>query len=57
MDVRFLIPVLSGFSKTEVTNVLPKLIRLSPVVVKEVILIFRVLHNLVNVPGIEGFGE
>ena len=36
MDVRFLIPVLSGLSKQEVIAVLPKLIRLSPAVVKEV---------------------
>ncbi len=35
-DVRFLIPVLNGLSKQEVTAALPKLIALSPVVVKEV---------------------
>ncbi|XP_064599772.1 symplekin-like [Liolophura sinensis] len=35
-DVRFLIPVLTGLQKKEVTNALPKLIKLNPVVVKEV---------------------
>lgn len=36
MDVRFLIPVLNGLSKQEVIALIPKLIRLSPVVMKEV---------------------
>ncbi|ESO93591.1 hypothetical protein LOTGIDRAFT_215976, partial [Lottia gigantea] len=35
-DVRFLIPVLTGLTKKEVTGALPKLIKLNPVVVKEV---------------------
>jgi len=35
-DVRFLIPVLIGLTKKEVISALPKLIRLNPVVVKEV---------------------
>ncbi|CAG9771248.1 unnamed protein product [Ceutorhynchus assimilis] len=35
-DVRFLIPVLNGLSKQEIIAVLPKLIKLSPVVVREV---------------------
>ncbi len=35
-DVRFIIPVLNGLSKSEVIRVLPKLILLSPNVVKEV---------------------
>ncbi|KAJ2951468.1 hypothetical protein O0L34_g13620 [Tuta absoluta] len=35
-DVRFLIPVLSGLSKKEILAALPKLIKLNPVVVKEV---------------------
>jgi len=35
-DVRFLIPVLSGLTRQEVTAALPKLIKLNPVVVKEV---------------------
>ncbi|XP_037073989.1 LOW QUALITY PROTEIN: symplekin-like [Pollicipes pollicipes] len=35
-DVRFLIPVLNGLRKREVIAALPKLIRLNPVVVKEV---------------------
>jgi hypothetical protein len=35
-DVRFLIPVLNGLSKKEVVAALPKLIKLNPVVVKEV---------------------
>ncbi|KAI0228524.1 Symplekin [Lamellibrachia satsuma] len=35
-DVRFLIPVLTGLSKKEVVAALPKLIKLNPVVVKEV---------------------
>jgi symplekin len=36
MDIRFLIPVLNGLSKQEVTSAIPKLIKLSQVVVKEV---------------------
>ena len=35
-DVRFLIPVLTGLTKKEVIAALPKLIKLNPVVVKEV---------------------
>ncbi|XP_063902796.1 symplekin isoform X2 [Zophobas morio] len=35
-DVRFLIPVLNGLSKKEVIAALPKLIKLNPVVVREV---------------------
>ncbi|XP_030752389.1 symplekin [Sitophilus oryzae] len=35
-DVRFLIPVLNGLSKREVILALPKLIKLNPVVVREV---------------------
>lgn len=35
-DVRFLIPVLNGLTKKEITSALPKLIKLNPVVVKEV---------------------
>ncbi|XP_030376114.1 symplekin [Scaptodrosophila lebanonensis] len=35
-DVRVLIPVLSGLSRTELITVLPKLIKLNPAVVKEV---------------------
>ncbi|XP_049875001.1 symplekin [Pectinophora gossypiella] len=35
-DVRFLIPVLSGLSNKEILAALPKLIKLNPVVVKEV---------------------
>ncbi|XP_005107741.1 symplekin [Aplysia californica] len=35
-DVRFLIPVLNGLSKSEVMEALPKLIKLNPMVVKEV---------------------
>jgi symplekin len=35
-DVRFLIPVLNGLSKKEVISALPKLIKLNPIVVKEV---------------------
>ncbi|XP_041352693.1 symplekin-like [Gigantopelta aegis] len=35
-DVRFLIPVLTGLNKKEVTAALPKLIKLNPMVVKEV---------------------
>lgn len=35
-DVRFLIPVLNGLSKQEVIAALPKLIKLNPVVVREV---------------------
>ncbi|XP_060113853.1 symplekin [Heteronotia binoei] len=35
-DVRFLIPVLSGLEKKEVIQALPKLIKLNPIVVKEV---------------------
>lgn len=35
-DVRFLIPVLNGLKKVEIIEALPKLIKLNPVVVKEV---------------------
>ncbi|CAH0557110.1 unnamed protein product [Brassicogethes aeneus] len=35
-DVRFLIPVLNGLSRKEVISALPKLIKLNPIVVKEV---------------------
>ncbi|CAG9859181.1 unnamed protein product [Phyllotreta striolata] len=35
-DVRFLIPVLNGLSKKEVISALPKLIKLNPVVIREV---------------------
>lgn len=35
-DVRFLIPVLNGLTKREVIAALPKLIKLNPIVVKEV---------------------
>ncbi|XP_051538345.1 symplekin-like isoform X1 [Myxocyprinus asiaticus] len=35
-DVRFLIPVINGLEKTEVIQALPKLIKLNPIVVKEV---------------------
>lgn len=35
-DVRFLIPVLNGLTKREVLEALPKLIKLNPIVVKEV---------------------
>ncbi|KAM9365977.1 symplekin [Pholidichthys leucotaenia] len=35
-DVRFLIPVLNGLEKNEVIQALPKLIKLNPIVVKEV---------------------
>uniref|UniRef100_H3BA19 Symplekin scaffold protein n=1 Tax=Latimeria chalumnae TaxID=7897 RepID=H3BA19_LATCH len=35
-DIRFLIPVLTGLEKKEVIQALPKLIKLNPVVVKEV---------------------
>ena len=44
-DVRFLIPVLNGLSKQEVITALPKLIKLNPVVVKEV---FNRLLNPTN---------
>lgn len=35
-DVRFLIPVINGLEKVEVIQALPKLIKLNPIVVKEV---------------------
>nr|XP_033812330.1 symplekin isoform X2 [Geotrypetes seraphini] len=35
-DVRFLIPVLNGLEKKEIIQALPKLIKLNPIVVKEV---------------------
>ncbi|XP_047533985.1 symplekin [Vanessa atalanta] len=44
-DVRFLIPVLNGLSKKEILAALPKLIKLNPVVVKEV---FNKLLGLQN---------
>lgn len=39
-DVRFLIPVLNGLTKKEVIAALPKLIKLNPIVVKEVNIFF-----------------
>ncbi|GBP32433.1 Symplekin [Eumeta japonica] len=44
-DVRFLIPVLNGLTKKEILAALPKLIKLNPVVVKEV---FNKLLGLQN---------
>ncbi|XP_063385231.1 symplekin [Cydia fagiglandana] len=44
-DVRFLIPVLNGLSKKEIIAALPKLIKLNPMVVKEV---FNKLLGLQN---------
>ncbi|XP_072944424.1 symplekin [Epargyreus clarus] len=44
-DVRFLIPVLNGLSKKEILAALPKLIKLNPIVVKEV---FNKLLGLQN---------
>ncbi|KAJ6633749.1 Symplekin [Pseudolycoriella hygida] len=35
-DVRLLIPVINGLTKQEVTNALPKLLKLNPTIVKEV---------------------
>lgn len=47
-DVRFLIPVLNGLTKKEVIAALPKLIKLNPIVVKEVNIILLLLkyYNL-----------
>lgn len=45
-DVRFLIPVLTGLSKSEIIAILPKLIQLSPAVVKDVF--HRLLKNNEN---------
>lgn len=44
-DVRFLIPVLNGLSKKEVIAALPKLIKLNPIVVKEVFNRLLGTHN------------
>ncbi|CAG9583059.1 unnamed protein product [Danaus chrysippus] len=44
-DVRFLIPVLNGLTKKEILAALPKLIKLNPIVVKEV---FNKLLGLQN---------
>jgi hypothetical protein len=44
-DVRFLIPVLTGLTKKEVVAALPQLIKLNPVVVKEV------FNRLLQPPG------
>lgn len=35
-DVRLLIPIITGLTKSEVINMLPKVLRLNPIVVKEV---------------------
>lgn len=48
-DVRFLIPVLNGLTKKEVIAALPKLIKLNPIVVKEV------FNRLLGVHGQENF--
>ncbi|ESO08850.1 hypothetical protein HELRODRAFT_97791 [Helobdella robusta] len=50
-DVRFLIPVLNGLSKSEVVTALPRLIKLNPVVVKEV------FNRLLGVNGQENMGN
>ncbi|CAH1792448.1 unnamed protein product [Owenia fusiformis] len=50
-DVRFLIPVLTGLAKSEVISALPKLIKLNPVVVKEV------FHRLLGGSQGEGGGH
>ncbi|XP_043799137.1 symplekin isoform X2 [Apis laboriosa] len=44
-DVRFLIPVLNGLTKKEVIAALPKLIKLNPIVVKEVFNRLLGTHN------------
>nr|XP_027199527.1 symplekin-like [Dermatophagoides pteronyssinus] len=44
-DVRFLIPVLSGFSKREIIEILPQLIKLNPNVIKEVFNRILVSHD------------
>ncbi|EZA61337.1 Symplekin [Ooceraea biroi] len=44
-DVRFLIPVLNGLTKKEVIAALPKLIKLNPIVVKEVFTRLLGTHN------------
>ncbi|EFN77112.1 Symplekin [Harpegnathos saltator] len=44
-DVRFLIPVLNGLTKKEVIGALPKLIKLNPIVVKEVFNRLLGTHN------------
>lgn len=43
--MRFLIPVLNGFTKKEVIAALPKLIKLNPIVVKEVFNKLLGTHN------------
>lgn len=45
-DVRFLIPVLNGLTKKEVIAALPKLIKLNPIVVKEVNNFFQTFYSL-----------
>ncbi|XP_058793524.1 symplekin [Phymastichus coffea] len=45
-DVRFLIPVLNGLTKKEVIAALPKLIKLNPIVVKEVFNKLLGTHNI-----------
>ncbi|OTF72781.1 Symplekin-like protein, partial [Euroglyphus maynei] len=44
-DVRFLIPVLSGFTKREIIEILPQLIKLNPNVIKEVFNRILVSHG------------
>nr|XP_046912513.1 LOW QUALITY PROTEIN: symplekin-like [Dermatophagoides farinae] len=44
-DVRFLIPVLSGFTKREIIEILPQLIKLNPNVIKEVFNRMFVSHD------------
>uniref|UniRef100_A0A1B6C9A1 Symplekin n=1 Tax=Clastoptera arizonana TaxID=38151 RepID=A0A1B6C9A1_9HEMI len=47
-DVRFLIPVLNGLTKQEIISALPKLIKLNPIVVKEVFNRLLGTHSEVN---------
>lgn len=44
-DVRFLIPVLTGFSKREIIEILPQLIKLNPIVIKQVFNKLLVSHD------------
>ncbi|XP_060516392.1 symplekin [Cylas formicarius] len=52
-DVRFLIPVLSGLSKKEIISALPKLIKLNPVVVREVFNRLLGLHGETPISPVE----
>lgn len=46
VEVRFLVPVMSGLDKKYILNALPQLIKLNPNVVKEVLYISKLYYKI-----------